>query len=31
MRHETCLFCQIPGAGDLDAQTLILISESLGD
>lgn len=30
MRHETCLFCQIPGAGDPDAQKLILISESLG-
>ena len=30
MRHETCMFCQIPGAGDPDAQTLIVISESVG-
>ena len=30
MRNETCLFCQIPGAGDPDAQKFILISESVG-
>ena len=30
MRHETCLFCQILGAGDPDAQKFILISESVG-
>jgi hypothetical protein len=30
VRRETCLNCQIPGAGDADVQTLILISESVG-
>lgn len=30
MRHETCLYCLAPGAGDRNVQALILVSESLG-
>jgi len=31
VRHETCLFCRIPGAGDPDVEKLTFVSESLGD
>lgn len=30
MRHETCLYCKTPGAGDPHVNGLIMISESLG-
>jgi hypothetical protein len=30
VRHETCLYCKIAGAGDQDVNNLIMISESLG-
>jgi len=31
MRHETCLTCTTPAAGDRHVQTMILVAEALGD